>query len=362
MTNKYLNPFKYYRAIQDSLIKFKQYKFPISKPTSKRIYIFSIPIHDNLGDQAIVYAQLDFLKKVASNYEIIMIFEGLHKSAIKSIKKYLTDQDIIAIHGGGNMGDVWQNYEVEREYIVAAFSNTKNKIISFPQSYNFTDTSKGVELKKSAIDIYSKSNNLILFARESLSLANMKKIFSTQNTVEFVPDIVLSLNKRDPQIIRRGVMSVLRSDRELLENESKTSILDYVKSNYSELKVSDTTAEYIPNIMSDRVRNKLLKSKWHEFSSSQLVITDRLHGMIFAYITGTPAIVFDNTNHKVRNSYTDWLNDVDYIHFADEYSIEELKKLISKYMNMQNFNGNPSKLVNENSYKKLIDVFNSDRS
>ena len=34
-------------------------------------------------------------------------------------------------------------------------------------------------------------------------------------------------------------------------------------------------------------------------------MTDRLHGMIFSVITGTPCIVFDNFNSKIKNAYMD---------------------------------------------------------
>lgn len=115
-------------------------------------------------------------------------------------------------------------------------------------------------------------------------------------------------------------MTVLRSDREILLNQSKTDIVQFVSQTFTNINKSDITADSILNIISNKRRDKLLTNKWLEFSSSKVVITDRLHGMVFAYITGTPAIVFDNKNHKVKNSYIDWLNDVDYIHFADEYA------------------------------------------
>lgn len=361
MINKYLNPLKYYRGIQDAFLKILKVNYPLSHSDKKRIYLFEVPLHNNLGDQAIVHAQLQFLKKIVPNYDIKIIYEGLYDSAIKKIKEQLKKGDIIAIHGGGNMGDVWENYEVERQRVVSAFAGTTNKIISFPQSYNFTNTSKGDILRNQAKNVYSDTSNLFLFARESLSLQNMTNNFNVKNRIGFVPDIVLSLDKRNVNINRINVMTILRSDREALENKTKNEILTYLKINYTNVIKSDTTTSYIPNIISQRTRNKLLNSKWREFSSSKIVITDRLHGMIFSYITGTPAIVFDNQNHKVRNSYNDWLIDVDYIHFADDYSNEELEELIIKYNNTSNFMGKVSGLVNESSYAKLIDAFQLDK-
>ena len=45
--------------------------------------------------------------------------------------------------------------------------------------------------------------------------------------------------------------------------------------------------------------------------------------MIFAAITGTPCLAFDNATHKVRGVYK-WINKLDYIRLArDDESIEE---------------------------------------
>lgn len=48
------------------------------------------------------------------------------------------------------------------------------------------------------------------------------------------------------------------------------------------------------------------------------MVTDRLHGMIFAYITGTPAIVFSNSNQKVKNCF-EWIKDCGYIFYMDSF-------------------------------------------
>ncbi|MDA3776081.1 polysaccharide pyruvyl transferase family protein [Streptococcus thermophilus] len=34
----------------------------------------------------------------------------------------------------------------------------------------------------------------------------------------------------------------------------------------------------------------------------EVVLTDKLHGMIFSYITGTPCIVLANDNHKIEKN------------------------------------------------------------
>ena len=45
-------------------------------------------------------------------------------------------------------------------------------------------------------------------------------------------------------------------------------------------------------------REEELKRKFNEFKSAKLVVTDRLHGMVFAAITGTNCIVINSKSPK----------------------------------------------------------------
>ena len=76
-----------------------------------------------------------------------------------------------------------------------------------------------------------------------------------------------------------------------------------------------------------QVREDVLNSKFNELQTSQIVITDRLHGMLFAAITETPCVVFSNFNHKISESYK-WLKELKYISFCN--SIDELEDSINK--------------------------------
>ena len=58
--------------------------------------------------------------------------------------------------------------------------------------------------------------------------------------------------------------------------------------------------------------------------------TDRLHGMIFAFITGTPAIVFSNNNHKIEGAY-EWIKDCGYIYFIKNGELDDVMSIISQH-------------------------------
>ena len=88
-----------------------------------------------------------------------------------------------------------------------------------------------------------------------------------------------------------------------------------------------------------------------EFADSELVITDRLHGMVFAALTGTPCIVFSNYNHKVKGTY-DWISYLPYIKYVE--SLEEAKKCIPELIAMENTCYDSKPL--QSYYNKLIEV------
>ena len=72
----------------------------------------------------------------------------------------------------------------------------------------------------------------------------------------------------------------------------------------------------------------IFHTKRDKFSKAELVITDRLHGMIFSVITKTPCLVFDNKNHKISETYTAWLKDCNYIlPSSPKTFIEDIKKV-----------------------------------
>ena len=80
-------------------------------------------------------------------------------------------------------------------------------------------------------------------------------------------------------------------------------------------------------------RLELVRIKMQRFAESQIVITDRLHGMVFAALTGTPCMVFANNHHKVMGTY-DWISYLPYIKYASD--VEDAIKIIPQLLKMNN--------------------------
>ena len=75
---------------------------------------------------------------------------------------------------------------------------------------------------------------------------------------------------------------------------------------------------------------------FNKFRNSKLVITDRLHGMVFSAITKTPCIVTKSLDHKVIGTY-EWIKNLNYIKLVEDLSFENINPLIRELMTLKNF-------------------------
>lgn len=319
-------------------IKFKIYrmfhrKFSIHtiKQKTKRIFLFGTVEHMNYGDIAINIAEHEFFNKYFVGYELIEVPERFTYDAIKKIKKIISKSDIVCYHGGGNMGDIWEDQEPLRRQVFKTFHD--NIVVSMPQSTSYKDYSDSGNLRQDT-KLMALDSNLTLFARDYNSFNVMRKEFPHNVNIELVPDMVLSLNrvKTIDKIV--DVTAFLRKDREKASNVQMLNVINLLKRDYS-IVFSDTVDEHV-RIVNERSRDRLLENKLNEFRKSKLIITDRLHGMIFAVITGTPAVVFDNNNHKIKYSYVNWLRDIPYIIFAEDFNENQLLEKVRLILDKRN--------------------------
>lgn len=296
----------------------------------KKIIIMGIPHHGNIGDNAIAIAEEELIKKFFPQYELCMMQEKYLDICVKKVRKIIKDQDIIMLHGGGNIGDTYERPEKGRREVIKTFPN--NKIIIFPQTAYFSDTIEGQKQLEKSKEIYNNHKNLIIFAREEKSYEFMKKNFYNCK-IYLTPDMVMTLNK-SIDLDRKGALLLFRTDKEkTLENESIEKIKEIVKTKFEKYTISDMNlGSGIVNI-GGKKREEILDNKFKQFQTSQIVITDRLHGMIFAAITETPCVVFGNFNHKIIESYK-WLEKLEYIRFCD--NMNKIEDIIEKVIKTKN--------------------------
>lgn len=332
---KYGKKFKYIKG-DSTLDKFERIK------DKKKVILTLTPTHGNLGDHAIAYASKNFIKKYFGNYEFIELDLNEIYQEGKALKNILGKDDIIMLLGGGNMGDLYNNEEWTRKFIINEFRNVK--IVSLPQTICFSNTIRGKRELKKTRKIYNKNENLRFIAREEESFDIMKRNFGAER-VALYPDMVLSLSKRLDEE-REGILLCLRNDREgILEDNLKNRLLSLLEKRYRKVRLSDTV---IKKNVSKYTRDLEIEKIWGDISKSEVVITDRLHGMIFCAITNTPCIVLKTYNHKVTQSYK-WLENQENIELIENNDLNTIIKSIDKVKGLENninFDNEFEKLAN----------------
>lgn len=298
----------------------------LGRYSSKRGFIIGSPLYTNLGDSAIFLAQRRFIKDCGYQPKEITYKE--YYDYRETIKKNVREYEPIFGMGGGNMGNQWLAEEKIRYDLIHDFPG--NRIIIFPQTIHFVrDEESAIKEAKSHYDSHP---DLILVAREKISLGIMKKHFSSA-TILLTPDIVLSTTMQDygaVSVERSGVLFVTRSDPEKAVPDTTWETLEAAaRKAGKECRRSDMYSD-IPVTKENRA--DCVRKKMQEFCGAELVITDRLHGMVFAALTGTPCIAFSNYNHKVKGTY-DWISYLPYIRYVE--TVEEAERAIPELLAMK---------------------------
>jgi exopolysaccharide biosynthesis predicted pyruvyltransferase EpsI len=301
-------------------------KFGFSNKNGNRIILLNTPIHGNLGDQAITIAELFFFNKYFPGITLIEVNEKLWSYEQMRIIQRININDLILIHGGGYLGSIWRSVAESAMKMISSFPD--NYKIILPQTAYYSNLDQDIMMSDS---LFYKNQNKLYFCARDKSTYNI--LVDKQNVEEsrvfFVPDIVTSMKYTKVSKKRKGVLFILRTDKE------KTSKDDVIKTLIIKLKkegikftVSDTIYKYFIPFL----RKRIVYQKLKEFSKYEIVITDRLHGMYFSAISSTPCIAMNNISKKVEGGFF-WIKDLGYIKLSDNEDliynqVNELRNIV----------------------------------
>lgn len=269
-------------------------------------YLIGTPLHDNLGDHLITLSEIkifDELQLDKSLIEIPLEFFRLYSNEL--VAGVSTDARIF-INGGGWMGDVWPDDEYAIQQAVELFKN--NQVVVFPQTIYYSSNEEASQnIKDSGALVYNSHPALTMFFRERNSYEVAKGIYENLD-VRLAPDMALAYFDYAPkrQTANKVVGFCLRDDREKAPDKLLDGLIDHIdKKRYETKKVTTIHGSLVPAIN----RETTVEDALREFASCGVVVTDRLHAMLFCYLTNTPCIVFDNATKKISGVYQEWLKD-----------------------------------------------------
>ncbi len=300
--------------------------------------LFGSPIHNNLGDHLITLGELKYLEEIGFDKQIVQIPKQVYWMYKERIKEGITPDTRIFINGGGWLGDLWPEDDSFMQEIVSTFSD--NRIIIFPQTVYYERKQGKIDTKEKAIQTYSSCKKLTIFLRDKASYDFFYSRLPYAKVL-LIPDIALYVNRWAPKneynnrnLLKAGIC--LRNDKEKVDDNKLIyqKVINLLFGNGFQVSCVNTMARLgIPIFARKMVVNKHLL----QFAQKDIIVTDRLHAMIFSVITHTPCIVFDNKSKKVSGVYNTWLSQFDGIYplFLDDDDDDDgvirfLKTIIDK--------------------------------
>jgi pyruvyl transferase EpsO len=287
------------------------------------------PLHDNVGDLLIHQGADAFLEDY--QYKVLgrfSIHDFTHRP-VKTVadvewKKSVADLDLLVdqyqptliLHGGGNFGDIWPEFQKFRELIVQRYSNSP--IVIFPQSIHFSDA-KG---KDKAIRIFGSHKNLQIFTRDQESFDFVSKECGLAGAQ--MPDMAHQLWGRlpnTPASTDKGELIQRRRDRESIGNLDADTYFDWddlhrtgerfiIRSLRKWQGIDNPLRHVISNYSVWKIyRDDLVNRAVSRFRPYSVINTDRLHGMILGSLMGKNVIFGDGNYGKLHRYAKAWLSE-----------------------------------------------------
>ena len=269
----------------------------------KKVLLFSIPSHPNLGDQAQLMCTERWIKENFSNYKLFTfphlctpfandkrIFNYLFWVYV-ALKLTVRKNDIFIGHSGYFFVDHhggWFSFDF-------LLRHWNNQFIVLPQTINFY----APVVKQRVAASFGNKKNLTILCRDNVSYENAKKLFGTTRLLLY-PDIVTSLIGTQTYMPQKeGVLFCIRDD---IEAFYSTKDIDNLMQRFGDIRKEkiDTTLKISAQLMKKN-REELIYKTIEKIATYKVVITDRYHGTIFSAIANTPVIVISSADHKLSS-------------------------------------------------------------
>lgn len=303
-----------------------QYPNLEKKKGEKVIFFLMTPNYGNVGDQAISFATTLFIRQYFPDYKVVEVSLGETCKYLPILKKIAGKEDVIILQGGGNMGDLYRDIDNIRLFAVNKLR--KKRIVSMPVTVSYSNSMIGrIHLLRSKL-VYSKCGDLTIIARDNDSFDLLQREFKS-NTILVSPDIALFLSGkvRFQHGEKKGIIVAIRQDKESNLNRGREEFLKRIIDRYNDVFLLDTTVD---RRITKEMREKEVFSMLNIISNSKLLVTDRMHGMIFASLVNVKCLAICEKNGKIKNAYN-WINP-DSCKLVD--SDEEVEAIIKKMDSM----------------------------
>lgn len=287
----------------------------------RRILLLLSPEYVNFGDLAIASMERRMLADLG--YDVLEVPCCTHEYWPESVVSTVRDDDILMFTGGGYMGSLWPDLQGYVEHMLESCPN--NVMVFAPQTVYF-----GEDFLAEArfISLLGACRKVLFLARDAGTRSWLESFDLPSVSVQLIPDAVICAGNWLYEGRRGGLLKCFRDDHEsVLQGEGEAVIREL--SGRLQLPVTETST-MVRHVMTPLwMRDSLLSWKLRDFQHAELVITDRLHAMVFSALSGTRVVALDNVSGKVSGARR-WLSGLDYVRVAS--SIEDVEGLAQEVL------------------------------
>jgi pyruvyl transferase EpsO len=301
---------------------------------NRPIIYLDYPMHGNVGD-LLIHAGTDRFF-TANGYELIGYF-SIHefclthrpgkplvffKDSVRRLDDLVKTGATIVFHGGGNLGDLYRDYQMFRELVIARYPDAP--IVIMPQSVHFEDAANRAATAK----IFAAHPQLYIFARDQESLEFARNDCGCPASL--MPDMAHALWGSLPRHAgsESRLLNFRRRDKEAVANPASTgatfdwddlvSVFDrgMIRLLRKTQSIEFPSRHIVPNhVLWGWYRDHLLRRSVKLVGSYGRLATNRLHGMILGALLDMPVTCEDNSYGKVSRYYGEWFAASDRIEY-----------------------------------------------
>lgn len=296
----------------------------------KKCLLLDAPFHENVGDILIYEGEMSLFKKY--NIDLVGTF------SYKTFTHIKIDTDtFIAIHGGGNMGDIYPEHLKFLESILLLYPN--NRIIVFPQTFYFQNKDE----ENRILSNLSRFENLYICSRDTRSYNIVSKYFKNPGQSLLVPDMAFFIDRNEllksVETTTKKVLFIKRVDAEQTNRNNITNNISVNISDWPSFQHSIKKASLIAKILNNlydkleiKIIRHLINIVWNKYfpihcrlmveegvkfiSPYETIHTTRLHGAILSILLDKDVYIYDNSYGKNFYFYDTWLKNNSSIHFV----------------------------------------------
>ena len=283
----------------------------------KRCLYVDVPVYFNIGDHLISGGTFDFFKRKAVRLEEVVPITCFDRACVEDI-------DVVVFQGGGNFGDIWPDIHERRMQIVEHLLAAGKEVVILPQSICYQSS----QLRDRDARIIKFNKNFHLFTRDQNSFQIASEISSN---AYLAPDMAHQLYDRLLDVrksvhIANDNIALFRKDKEAISaRKGYISTLDCLDWDdiVSQTPYYRTMKRYIKLYRwihckigvsgYEREMSGWKSTSWkiilHAakcFAKANVVITDRLHGVILSALVGRKFKAVDNNYGKLSGYIDKW--------------------------------------------------------